>query len=393
MHCVRFRLPCRPVFRPLSLVLPLFFSLALSAQVTRTYAGGYSTNWKTVGAHGHDVPCSGGVDACDHSDFARGNLDNSIGFRGGLERDFASWRAVRLVGGLDATVSDTEYNFSQRDLGIFAAAATGGIDVSAWTATLGIRYGLGPYLTSDLHGGVHSFKEVAVTVPLSGSSSVRFLRRTAVNSMGLMNGVRLAGSGSEHSAAVAKEFGLLVVSRPGPATDAHWSFAATSGMSEPGKLVSGSLNLSRASFHRFTVARELGALPLEARLTWTSFAHESELEGVFNGYPKNLRSKTIDSYGVGIRFTRKIWRGLSAHATGGVEIADWTDDHGLLVRGNQPASRTVVAGGIEPGANGGIGLRYIIGRGMGVEVMGEQAFWPGIRLGERRTGIAFVIAR
>ena len=382
--------------------LVLILSLPLSAQVTRTYAGGYSTAWETVGSHGHDVPCGGTasvVDAavksdwCDESDFARGNLDNSIGFRAGVERDVASWRALRFVAGLDATASDTEYNFSQRDLGIFSAAAVGGVDVTAWGGRLGVRYGLGPFVTSDVKGGVHSFNEVALTVPISSASSVRILRRTAVHSTGLTGGVKLAGMGNDHSAAVAKEIGILFVGRPGATSLAQWGFSATSGMSDPGRMVSGHLNLSRASFHRFAVTRNLGDRPLAAQLSWSSFAHESQLEGVFNGYPKNLRSKTIDSYGLGLRYSRRIWRGLSASATGGIEIADWSDDHGLLIRGDWPTSRQVVQGGIEAGANGGLAVRYIIGRGLGVEAMAEQAFWPGIRLGERRTGVAFVIAR
>ena len=73
----------------------------------RTYAGGYSTSWKTDGHHGHDQDgCGiyrviGGLYTvpggpfspimepnCDGVDFARGNLDKL----GILRGDLAGWR-------------------------------------------------------------------------------------------------------------------------------------------------------------------------------------------------------------------------------------------------------------------------------------------------------------
>lgn len=391
--------------RTIVALLLLASSVSAADSPWRTYAGGYSTSWKTAGSHGHDQPCplwevTGGIveydgsytpivgpGNCDNMDFGRGNLDNSIGFRFGRERDYLSFGALRVTGGYDATLSDTEYNISQRDLVIFGAAAVGGVDVERWGARLGIRYGLGSFLTSDFRYGVHSFKEIGLTLPLSSGSAIRLTRGTAVHSRAFDQGFRLAGVSRPSSSAMAKEFGLLLITRPGDAGPSRWNFSAMSGVSAPRDL-----NLSRAGFHRLSVVRDVGRIPLQLQLSWTSSAHESKIEGEFNGYPRNLRSKTIDSFGVGLRAHRDLGHGLSAHATAGGEIAEWTDPHGLLVSGAQPNLR-VVKGGIEAAANAGLAVRWMIGKGVGLEVMGEQAYWPRIGLTERRTGVGFVVNR
>src|SRR5438034_4660018 len=98
------------------IAIAVFTSLVCATPIlaqSRTYAGIFNSRWRTVGFHGHDQPaCSpfrrihfpGGsfgdfFDPCDHADFARGNLDNSIGFRLGRERDFLTVGPLSLVGG------------------------------------------------------------------------------------------------------------------------------------------------------------------------------------------------------------------------------------------------------------------------------------------------------
>lgn len=386
--------------RKIVVVLLLAWSASAADSNWRTYAGGYSTSWKTIGPHGHDQPCAimqvGGAvlypdgssqlmlfPNCDDDDFARGNLDNSIGFRFGRERDFLALGAIRVAGGYESNVSDTEYNISQRDLAIIGGAFTGGVDVARWGARLGVRYGVGAFITTNVHYGLHSFKEIGLTLPLGNGSALRITRGTAVNSHTSNHKFRLAGFSENVDNATAKEFGLLLITQPG-AGPAHWDFAATSGVSMPRDL-----NLSRAGYYRLTVLRDLGSSPLQLQFSWTSAAHESKLEGIFNGYPKNLRSKTIDSYGVGVRFHRDLWRGLSAHVTAGGEIAEWTDPHGLLVDENHH----VVDAGIEAAANAGIGVRWMFTHGIGIEAMTEAAYWPSLGLNERRTGIGLVVHR
>lgn len=390
--------------RSLVVALLLAWSASAAGSPWRTYAGGYSTSWKTDGFHGHDQPCPvrtrigtvidpGGTyfpiftENCDAYDFGRGNLDNSIGFRFGRERDYAALGAFRITGGYEATISDTEYNISQRDLAILAGAAVGGVDVERWGGRLGVRYGIGSFLTTDMRYGVHSYKEIALTLPLSSGSAIRLTRGTAVHSQAFNQKARLAGLSRPVAGATAKEFGLLLIAQPGGEGPSRWDFSAISGVSAPRDL-----NLSRAGYHRLTVFRDVGSTPLQLQLSWTSSAHESKLGGVFNGYPNNLRSKTIDSFGVGVRAHRDVWRGLSAHVTAGGEVAEWTDPHGLLVAGDQQNPRVVKAG-IEAGANAGLAVRWMLGRGVGLELMGEQVYWPRIGLTERRTGVGLVVNR
>jgi hypothetical protein len=320
-------------------------------------------------------------------DFGRGNLDNSIGFRFGRERDFLSLGAVRIAGGYDTTISDTEYNISQRDLIIFSGAFTGGVDLERWGGRIGVRYGIGSFATTDFHYGLHSFKEIALTLPLSSGSAIRLTRGTAVHSHSFDKKFRLAGFGEIVDAAMAKEFGLLLITRPSESSASRWNFSAMSGVSAPRNL-----NLSRAGFHRLSVVRDLGQMPLQLQFSWTSSAHESKIEGDFNGFPRNLRSKTIDSYGIGLRAHHDLSNHFSAHATAGGEIAEWTDPHGLLI-GGDPQNRRVVKAGIEAAANAGLAIRWNIGRGVGLEVMAEQAWWPRIGLMERRTGVGLVVNR
>ncbi|HEX6099917.1 MAG TPA: hypothetical protein VF432_26625 [Thermoanaerobaculia bacterium] len=390
--------------RTIVAVLLLATGMSAADSPWRTYAGGYSTSWKTDGWHGHDQPCyvveegstvvrSDSIlvrmpaERCDGADFGRGNLDNSIGFRFGRERDFASLGALRITGGYDTTLSDTEYNISQRDLVIFSGAAVGGVDLERWGGRIGVRYGIGSFFTTDFRYGVHSFKEFGLTLPLGPGSAIRLTRGTAVHSGAFDQRFRLAGMSRPSAAAMAKEFGLLLITRPGDAGPSRWNFSAMSGVSAPRDL-----NLSRAGFHRLSVVRDLGATPLRLQFSWTSSAHESQIEGVFNGYPRNLRSKTIDSFGVALRVQRDLGYGLSVHGTAGGEVAEWTDPHGLLVTGDLQ-NRRVVKGGIEPAANAGAAVRWLLGRGVGIEVMGEQAYWPGIGLTERRTGVGLVVSR
>lgn len=389
----------------LSMLAVLVLAATTFAQeTTRTYAGGYSTNWKTRGAHGHDQPCgylhTAGhapdgspilVPDCDGDDFARGNLDNSIGFRFGRERDLWSWRALRVTGGYDTTVSDTEYNISQRDLGIIAGAGVAGIDLARWGGRIGVRYGAGAFLTTDVRYGAHSFTEIAATIPLANGSAIRITRRTAVDAHVAQGQVRLAGFSSSGDSAEANEFGVLFLAGPQREHGSHWDFAATSGMSAPGKVYGAGLNLSRASFRRLTAQRDLSP-HLQALVQWTSTAHESLVYGTFNGYPENLRSKTIDGIGIGVRANSPAWHGLSAFGTAGAEVADWGDQHGLLVSGYQ-AGYSEVNGEVEGGATIGGGARWIIRHGIGFETFVEQIYWPGLGLGERRTGVSFVISR
>jgi len=98
--------------------LPLIIAVSLTLSSTpilaqsRTYAGIFNSRWRTVGLHGHDQPiCAPSSDllperrdpaagaAVQQRRFRPGNLDNSIGFRAGTERDFRSFGRCRSWAG------------------------------------------------------------------------------------------------------------------------------------------------------------------------------------------------------------------------------------------------------------------------------------------------------
>lgn len=157
----------------------------------RTFAGGFSSRWKTVGLHGHDQPyCSEVIERhfpgvvlvthipCDRVDFSRGNLDNSIGYRAGRERDFLSVGPLHLVGGGEAAISYTEYNLTQADFALINAAIVAGADVKVRGVRLGGRYGAGPFLTTDGQElGVTGYTEFALTLPLRPGAALRLSHR------------------------------------------------------------------------------------------------------------------------------------------------------------------------------------------------------------------------
>lgn len=363
----------------------LFITLAavsLHAQ-TRTYSGSFSSRWKTIGKHGHDQPwCAEptwtvfpnavmvhGVD-CNPIDFERANLDNSIGFRIGRERDFLSLRPLKIVGGVEGSVGFTEFNLSQADLALFDGSAFAGVDATLGGVRAGIRYGGGPWVTSFGRVGVQSFREFVASVPLRGGTSLRMARRD-VNRRGVRateTSVLLTGTGTG---------------------DSRWEFASTDGVTNPGSGFGASLGLASTQYHRMSVLRELRVPRLQAYFEWTATAHESTLPGVYKGFPFNFRSKTINSFGAGLRHSRPLTESLSLRYGGGFEVADWRDDYDLLVR----RSGTRVPGGVEVAAAASGAIRYRLGRGIALEGSLEQLWWSGIRLGERRYGVGLVFTR
>src|SRR5438034_10336119 len=97
------------------IAIAVFTSLVCATPIlaqSRTYAGIFNSRWRTVGLHGHDQPLCAPIKViyfpngarleqgprCDPIDFARGNLDNSIGFRVGREKDYLTLGPLSLVG-------------------------------------------------------------------------------------------------------------------------------------------------------------------------------------------------------------------------------------------------------------------------------------------------------
>ena len=356
---------------------------------TRTFAGGFSTRWKTRGAHGHDQehPCQREYVGCDGSDFVRANLDNSIGYRAGIEHDFLSLGALRVVGGGDMSMAYSEYNISQKDILIFGATGSVGLDVTRWGFRLGARYGGGGYLTTgrDLTYtyrsayGFQTFHELVGTVPLRSGASLRIARRLADKSLGFE---KFAGRRVQ-----VAETSVMFVASP-DVRDSKWEFTTSSGASKPGS-TGATMNLKEAGWHRLTASRDLPWLGLQARATWTASAQESRLHTNFRGYPGNERSKTVDGFGLGAWKQQKLGRFFSLHYGAGVEVADWRDDHHLLV--NEDFNDVI--GGVEAGLVAGGAMRFRIGRGTAIEAHVEQVHWTGISLGETRYGIGLALVK
>lgn len=375
----------------------------------RTFAGGFSTRWKTRGPHGHDqphpcmatpaipdpnnaagvlfVPGEGEVSpTCDSSDFDRGNLDDSIGYRIGLERDFARAGMLRVVGGTDASVSFTEYNLSQNDLMLFNGTVTAGADLARWGFRAGARYGGGAYVATSRDYGLQWFHELVVTAPLRSGASLRVSRRYVHNTRGVAR--RYSNFFPMDGPIEVTETSVMFVASP-DVKDSHWEFSTSSGATAPGGPVGEHRFLKQAGWHRLTAARALPWGGLEARADWTAFAHESWVRTDFRGYPGNERSKTVDAFGLSLWRTQRLNDTFSLHYGLGIEAADWRDEHHLLLDHQMHD----VVGGIETGGVFGTALRMRLGRGTALEANVEDAYWTGIGLGEVRWGISLVLTR
>ena len=256
---------------------------------SRTYAGIFNSRWRTVGLHGHDQPpCTSHrrvyfpnlafgdyYESCDARDFARGNLDNSIGFRAGRERDFLTFGPLSLVGGAEAAMSYTEYNISQYDFALFSASLKGGADFHVAGLRLGARAGLAPFVTSDGHEtGFASVRSVHLSVPIANGVSVLLMRQTFnVIDRGRNSG-NLARLRRDPRAA---ETSLLLVTSPDERGPSQWEFSAATGVTAPGGYLGSSRGLRKTAFSMVSAYHDLPWAGLQARTSWTVVAEESSL--------------------------------------------------------------------------------------------------------------------
>ena len=364
----------------------------------RPYSGGFSSRWHTVGPHGHDQPWCREPETikfpdgsmvihsfgCDGVDFERANLDNSIGFRAGRERDFLSLRPLKLVGGYEGAASFTEYNLSQTDFALLTGSLTAGADLKLFGARVGVRWGGGPFATTDGRIGVQYFRGYELSLPLRAGASLRISRRNVT----MAEAYRDEQSGRLGDRLRANETSVMFAGE-GPGGDSKWEFATTTGMTNPGLGPTQSLGLRSAPYHRLSIHREIGSRGTQAVATWTSSGHESTNRGIFRGFDGNYRSKTVNSFGLGAQRSRPLFGTLSVRYGGGLEIADWRDDYDLLKRSNG----VEVKGGIETALGFHGAVRWNLGRGTALDFSGEQVYWTGIRLSEGRWGIGLVLTR
>lgn len=317
--------------------------------------------WNTTGWHGHDQElcpeaATGGPEACNDADYRNSNLDNSIGFRFGREHDWFGRGPFKVVAGVEGAFIDSEYNLSQDHVAFFSASAIAGVDYELHATRIGGRFGVGPFITSDGRAGAQAFAELAATVPI---------RRGA----GLRLGHRFASKRGETS--------FVLVASPGSTAPSSWEFAATAGTSSPD-----SLDLRAAAYQRIAAMYYLGQ-NLQLQASWTATAHESTRLTTFMGYPGNERGKTIESLGLALRHRHRLTDSLSFHYSGGLELADWADEHHLLP----------VVAGTESGFTGSASIRFALAPHASVEGGVERIWWRGLDLNETRWGVGLVLTR
>ena len=391
------------------LSIPLLFMTlsGLDAQ-TRTYAGSVSSAWQTTGKHGHDQPmCAeprltaleGGflmeVPQCNAVDFARGNLDNSIGFRAGRERDVFQFGPVAVVAGVEGSFTHTEYNLSQADFYFATADVFTGLDFRVGPIVIGGRLGAGPFATSD--GNERGFQHIEgahITVPLHPGAALRITHQ----SMAVFRSERTvklydAPIGASTLTLVrnprASETAILIVSSPDYLGSSSWEFSASTGTTSPGGPIGGSRMLRTTSYNAIAAMHRLPWFGLDGRITWIASAHESIRPTIFLGYDGNFRSKTIQGLGLGVsRSLETRLERLALRGGVGVEVADWRDDHQLLTRDGQP-----LIGGVETAIVLDAAARWQLRRNLAIEGSVGRAYWPGIDLGETRAGIGLVVTR
>ncbi|HEU4522515.1 MAG TPA: hypothetical protein VFT12_10955 [Thermoanaerobaculia bacterium] len=386
----------------------------------RTYAGTFTSGWQTDGVHGHDQPpCAPArrldlpdtifhsQPACDGVDFARGNLDNNIGFRTGKEWDLWQRGRLSLVGGGEASLSHTEYNLSQNDFVFASATAFGGADIRLGSITLGGRAGLGPFMTSDgREKGFQRTMAVHVTLPLSQGAAFR-ISRNSMSVFGSERDVHLYGSGAPdvvaqtnrhgellpppsvrmRRAPIAFETSFLLVTSPEYRGASAWEYASLTGTTNPGGPLGSSRKLRISHFQQLTAARRLPWNGWEGRVMWTASAHESSRPTVFKGYDNNYRSKTINGFGIALsRSNRFIFEQVSLHYGAGLEGADWRDEHHLLTRNGE-----TVQAGVELAMTAHTAIRWHFAPNIALQSSYEKAYWRNIDLGENRVGFALVV--
>jgi hypothetical protein len=387
----------------------LIFAVQVHAQ-TRTYAGSVQTNWQTVGKHGHNQPpCAGPritkVDVgwieespnCNPVDFANGNLDNTIGFRGGVERDFLSLGPLTLVGGLEGAVSYTEYNLTQTDFIFASGTAMAGADLRLGAIRIGARAGAGPFATTDgaEYGLLHTHG-LHLTLPLRPGAALRIARQE-MQVFGGETSIDVYGAGPPTAAPSelvlrraprAVETSLLVVTSPESLGATAWDFSASTGTTLPGGPIGSSRMLRSSAFSQVAAYRDLPWRRTKARVTWTSSAHESSLPSTFLGFDDNYRSKTIQGLGLGVtRSSGRLFDHFSLRYGGGLEVADWSDEHQLLTRDEKP-----LAAGVELAFTADAAVRWHFAPNLALEASFEKAYWRNIDLGESRVAFGIVIA-
>ena len=361
------------------------------------YAGGYTTSWQTSGKHGHDVDCPFPVKGtwCEESDYDRANLDNSIGIRFGAERPFHHAGRLFLTHGAELTLTETEFNISQRDFLFGAMLGTLGAGVDLFGASITVRGGAGLGGTDDGRLGLATFAEASLDIPLDDAARFRLGIRDAVLT-------RSRGGPDPHST----DTSFLFVLSPDQGAESEWAYGTGLGLSIPGGLARNDLSLSLAPQWRLITRRRVRDAS-SIGVSYISGAHESRLKSTFMGYPGNERGRTINSIALDWLYETGGAERVHLDLALGVEAGDWADEHRLLVNPDDPLAEGIRlrSGGVarylqarrDPLGDAVVNAETVefapavrvaaharVADALSLILSAEQVYWTGLGLGETR---------
>lgn len=345
-------------------LLGLFFAPAASAGESsqlRLFVGGTHYRWRTVGPHGHWAECRS--PACDDEDWRRGNLDNALGFRLGVERAWSASRGFSLLAGGEVDLLFTEYNLSQRDVVLGGAFATTGAMLGGEGGGLTAQVGVGVFASSDGRGGSAGFLELGAEAAVSPAARLRLsARRLWLGSV------------------AAEEASVTLRATPGRPGGAAWSVEMGLGGAWPGLGGREDGGLGRGALWQLQAGRRLGGGEHQVGLLLGSANRESRWESTYQGVPGNQRGREV--WEVGAWWNRTLVGGGAWELRGGLtaRVGEWSDEDAIL--------RAPGGEGREAGVEGGIGATVASGwrLGDGVRLVAtlEPVLWPAVDFTELR---------
>ncbi len=327
----------------------------------RLFVGGTHYRWRTVGPHGHWAECR--LPACDDDDWRRGNLDNALGFRLGVERAWSASRGFSLLAGGEVDFFFTEYNLSQRDVVLGVAFATTGAMLEGEGGALTAQVGTGVFASSDGRGGPAAFLELGAEAAVSPAARLRLSAR------------RLWLGPVE-----AEEASVTLRATPGRPGAAAWSVEMGLGGAWPGPGGREDGGLGRGALWQLQGGRHLGGGEHQVGLLLGSANRESRWESTYQGVPGNQRGREV--WEAGAWWNRILVGGGAWELRGGLtaRVGEWSDKDAIL-RGPGGEGREA---GVEGGVGATLASGWRLGDGVRLVATLEPVLWPTLDLAELR---------
>lgn len=336
----------------------------------RLFGGGVHFRWQTEGGHGHLRECR--EPDCDDEDWRRGNLDNALGLRLGVERLWAPSQRVSFAAGGELDLLFSEYNLSQRDVLIGGAFATGGVGLGGQTGAVVVEVGIGGFASGDGRGGAAGFLEAGAEVVVSPASRMRLAaRRSWLGSL------------------TADEASLTLRASPSPPPAGNWRLGVGVGGSWPGLGGGQDAGLGDGAVWELEVARRVGRGGDRAGALVSAVGRESRFESVYGAVPGNQRGREV--WEVGGWWDRRLFSRNLWDLRGGlvVRAADWSDQNPLLLH----ESGEVREGRLEVAIGGTLEAGYRIGDGLRLVAAVEPLVWPRLEFAELRARVGLSVGR